>query len=500
MSVMTPGEGLVLIGIFWVIMISLTWFVSREDKWRHTGSGFLVAERNLNWIFGSASIAASWVWAPALFVSVQKTYELGLAGAFWFTAPNVVALVVFAWLAPRIRDRFPSGITFPEWMRFRFGGGAVHKVYLIPYIWYQIMAICVQVFVGGLMLNYLTGVDLNVLMLAMLAVGLTYSLISGLRASVVTDFVQMAFIVVGLIVVIPWVVIAAGEGAISGGLNGIRGSSNIFNPSIVWSFGIVTSIGLIAGAISDQQYWQRSFAIRRGELRKAFVVGGVLFGLVPASLAILGFIAANPAVGVVPPEGTGLPMIGVATVVALLPKAAAVFFVVMLLAGLTSTLDSGLCAASALFAVDVAPLGVSSDLGAGSTGAAEDADRRLVRRARVGMFLMAFVGLGMAYLVQFVFSLDRLWWIFNGVATCFVVPTILSIFWPRLSRQGVLASISVSLLGMVAFVYGNWTQNDVITVVSAIFIVVAGLVAALLLPAKSEWRGVEASAEGSIRS
>ena len=34
------------------------------------------------------------------------------------------------------------------------------------------------------------------------------------------------------------------------------------------------------------------------------------------------------------------------------------FFVVMLLAGLCSTLDSGLCAASSLYAVDMSKLGV----------------------------------------------------------------------------------------------------------------------------------------------
>ena len=39
--------------------------------------------------FGGTSIAASWIWAPALFVSVQLAYEKGIAGIFWFTIPNV---------------------------------------------------------------------------------------------------------------------------------------------------------------------------------------------------------------------------------------------------------------------------------------------------------------------------------------------------------------------------------------------------------------------------
>ena len=77
---------------------------------------------------------------------------------------------------------------------------------MVPYIWYQIMAITVQIFVGGMMLNFLTGIPLNILMFLMLAVGLSYGLISGLRASIITDFLQMAFILVGIFLIIPWVI------------------------------------------------------------------------------------------------------------------------------------------------------------------------------------------------------------------------------------------------------------------------------------------------------
>ncbi|MFH1220995.1 MAG: hypothetical protein V1694_11155, partial [Candidatus Eisenbacteria bacterium] len=125
-----------------------------------SGTGFLVAWRDVPWYLAAPSVAASWIWAPALFVSVQKAYELGLPGIFWFTAPNILALVVYAFLAPRIRRIIPGGYTLPDWIRYRLGSNAVHRVYLVPYIWYQVMAVCVQLFVGGLMLNYLTGIPL----------------------------------------------------------------------------------------------------------------------------------------------------------------------------------------------------------------------------------------------------------------------------------------------------------------------------------------------------
>ena len=113
-------------------MVGITWAFAR---WRNcdTTEGFLVANRNVNWMLGGASIAASWIWAPALFVSVQMAYQKGLAGLFWFTAPNILALAVFALLAPRIRQKMPEGFTFPQYIKHRLGSNRVHRVFLIPH-------------------------------------------------------------------------------------------------------------------------------------------------------------------------------------------------------------------------------------------------------------------------------------------------------------------------------------------------------------------------------
>lgn len=502
MTVLTKMEGFILIVAFAALLIGVTYLVSQDRRWKFTGAGFLVAGRDVSWGLASFSIAASWIWAPALFVSVQKAYEIGLPGIFWFTAPNILALVIFAFLAPKVRSKIPGGYTLPDWIRYRLNDRKVHLVYMVPYIWYQVMAVTVQIFVGGMMLNFLTGISVNVLMVLMLGVGLSYSLISGLRASIVTDFIQMVFIFLGCAIILPWVVTTAGPGAISKGLGGLAGNTNIFDPKIAFSFGIVTSIGLIAGAISDQQYWQRSFAIKKNHLVPAFVVGGIMFGIVPIALSILGFIAAVPSLGIALPEGTGLPMIGIATVVKLLPAWAAVFFVVMLLGGLCSTLDSALCAASSLYAIDMVPLSdqerevlrkerVEVDLTERDRKAKEELDHKTMGRARKAMFGIAILGLIMAFIVQHLFSLDRLWWIFNGVASCFVVPTIMSLYYDRLSPKGVLYGIMGALVGMVAFVYGNWVQNDVITVFSAIFIVVISIVCCIVFSSKESWREEE---------
>jgi len=128
MAIMAATDGYILLGAFWVAMMVLTLIFAKKKE--DTREEFLVAKRNIPWFFGGASIAASWIWAGALFVSTQKSYEMGLAGLFWFTVPNVIALLIFSFMGPRIRERFDRGFTLPQYIEQRLGSKWVHRLYL----------------------------------------------------------------------------------------------------------------------------------------------------------------------------------------------------------------------------------------------------------------------------------------------------------------------------------------------------------------------------------
>jgi len=459
MNILTQIEGYIFLFLFAITMLIVTTIFTKKSK---NYDNFIISDRNIKWWLGAPSIAASWIWAPALFVSVQKAYELGLPGIFWFTVPNIIALAIFAILGPKIRQKLPNGYTLPNWIKHKFGK-TVHKVYLVPFFWYQLMAVCVQIFVGGMMLEFLTGIPLNTAMVLLSLIGLSYSLLSGLKASIVTDLVQIIMIFIVSLIIIPWVIYnAGGITAVENGLGGLINNTNIFDPSIAFSFGIITSIGLLSGAISDQQYWQRSFAIKEKDIKKSFIIGSLLFGLVPITLSVLGFLAANQDLNISLSSDVGLPMIGVAVVAKLLPAWATILFVIMLLAGLTSTLDSAYNAASSLYISDIKNVPKKRE--------------SIIKEARYAMIGVAILGLILALIVQHLFSLDRLWWIFNGVAMCFVVPTILSLFWNKLSEKSVIYSIVIASIGMIVFVYGNWIKDDILTVSSAVFIIISSLI------------------------
>lgn len=498
----TGGTYLLLLA-FGLFMLVATYLFAWWQKSTSVVENFLVAERRVNWFLGGSSIAASWIWAPAVFVSTLFAYQYGLAGLFWFTVPNMAALGIFAFLAPRIREKMPYGYTLPQWIRFRFQDEKVHKLYLYPFFFYQLMSITVQLYAGGNLLALLLGIPVYqataVVTIAMLAaIPLIYSLISGLESSIITDFLQLAFIIVALLVLIPWAISTAGIDSVRAGLAGISGSKNIFDPHIAFSLGIVTSIGLIAGAVSDQQYWQRGFAIKKGHLRKAFIFGALAFGMVPILLGFLGFIGADPSLAATVPAGVDPSLIGVVVVSRLLPVWTVFFFVIMLLCALSSTLDSGMNAAASLWTTDVMKytneeqeLMLKSEKGTLLSDKEKLAkyllDARRLKAARNTMIWLTILGFLVALAVIYIpgFKLQQLWWVFNTVAACVMVPTILSLYWERLNPKGVFWGVLVAFfVGLPLFIYSNLIDKPVWIVGSALFVVGITLVFCLAFPKK----------------
>lgn len=471
-ELLSPSTGyLILLALGGLTLIVTVVFATRVGT--RSIEGFLVAERRIPWWLGGISIAASWTWAIALMVSVQMAYENGLAGSFWFIVPNVIAVLLFVWLAPHLRRRLPEGFSFPEWMFNRFGSKAVVLLYLLVFAFYQVMAVTVQIYAGSHLFSAATGISPTILMPLLLAITLVYTLISGFEASVITDLIQFVLMLVFGTVIVTMTVFSADAGLSWGGTS-TNGGLNPFNPTFALTVGVVTSIGLISGAIADQQLWQRAIAFRERHVRRGFTFGAAVFAIIPISLSILGFVAANPANGVTLPNDVDPSLITFVVVDQLLPSWAAVLFLFVLLAGMSSTLDSGLTAWSALSEyVHRRPWGTSQSQrkSLGLFG------------ARLAMCVVAAVGLALAYLVDFLpgFDLKYLWWFMNTMGTAIAVPTILSLFWRPLAARGILVGSGLSLgAGLPMVAYASINQNDVLLSATYVAILVVSTLSCLM--------------------
>lgn len=76
----------VLLAYAALMLLSTMLFTKKESS----VAGFCTGGRNIGWVMSALSIAATWIWAPALFTSAEAAYTKGFAGLFWFLAPNVL--------------------------------------------------------------------------------------------------------------------------------------------------------------------------------------------------------------------------------------------------------------------------------------------------------------------------------------------------------------------------------------------------------------------------
>ena len=463
MNVVTEFEGLSLLLIFGLTMIGLVWFKTHTED---HADGFLVADRKVSLWQGAFSIAVSWIWAPAIFICSLQSFTKGLPGIFWFTAPNIICFFVFAPLAIRLRKLMPEGYTLPEFIYQRFGGSkATHIAFLIVFLGYQFGAVTINSLAGGTLLHAVSGIDIQVAIISMTLIALAYSLLSGLKASVFTDVIQMGMVlVIGFVIVPLCLGKAGGLSSISNGLGGAEGTyRSLFDPWVAFSMGIPMTLGLLAGPIADQMFFQRAMAVERKNIAKTFVYGGLLFGLVPIVLSLLGFIGADLVrQGVI--EVSEPQMVAPAVIMYLLPKAFIYAFCFMAFSGLCSTIDSGFCAASSLGGIDIFKRYMKPDA----------TDKELLYFSRMFMLLMALLGTLVALLQP------KLLWVFlsyGALSSSTLFPTIFAIFWDKVTAGGALLSIVLSLV--VAFpisIYANVNEDPYLIVTAALMGPCVGLI------------------------
>ena len=464
-NIFSPQQGLALLFLYGTTMIALGLW----SRSKHKQSGrveFLLSGRNIGVLFGAMSIAVSWVWAPALFIGSQKAYEQGIAGIFAFCFPNFLALIIFSFVALKARKLFPKGFTLPQLMKDRYDK-KTHIIYLIQFLGLQTCSFSIQLLAGSTLLSLLTGLSMPVIAGSLVTIALCYSLIGGLRASVLTDVLQMGLILLVISTIIPAATYEAGGiDAISGGFDSITGThGNMFDPWVLYSFGIPVAITLICGPFADQMHWQRAFALKSDKnVIKTFSLAACLFILVPLSLSTLGFIAANHTVSA-GWDITNPQMVGPITVSYLLPDFALLIFCIMALSGLCSTLDSILCAVSSLFAIDVF----------GEHEKENTSNKKgKVFFARLGMISIAIIGLLMALLPGI--NIIHLWFFATTFRAPSFIPTILTMFWKPMSGNTVFWAILLGfIIGAPTYVIGALTQNP--------HLVVAGSVLPLLISA-----------------
>lgn len=395
-------------------------------------SYYTVTDRKTGSLQGALSIAATWIWAPALFVASTQAYNNGWVGVFWFIVPNIATLLFMIPFAKRMRERHPNGFTLSGFMETVYGK-PTRNLYQIETGLLSTLSMSVNLLAGGTVLSILSGMPLWVSTILLLATAFGYTWKYGIKSSLITDAIQMMFIIGALILFVPVAIGVKGFDSIVAGIQGINGVDGLFTSSgigVAVGFGIISAIGLMAGPIGDQSFWQRAFSIDKGKLAKSFGWGAVAFGIVPILMSTFGFIAAgtNAKIG-------NAGYVNLEVIQSIFPAWVVVPFLLMLLSGLLSTIDSQMLALGSL---------------------ARDYDKDLKTQKTV-MIVGALVALGIANIPGM--SVLIMFMIYGTLRASTFLITVSTLLNAKLARVGVAWGIaSAMVIGFPISIYGNYNN------------------------------------------
>ena len=463
-------EGWALIATYFVAMMMLVVFLRKHKK---TKEEFLVANRSMPWLLTAFSMAATWVWAPSMFVASEKAYTQGLAGVFWFVVPNVLTLILFAFFGNKMRKLRPDGWTFSDYIREKYSKRC-HNLYLIESFGLQTMSFAVQLLAGATIFSKITGISFTATTIVMAVCPLLYTFASGIRSSIVTDFWKMLWIVIVLLLGLPIMFSSAGPNALFNGLGGITGDfGSLFSATgimVALSFGIPTTIGLLSGTFGDQMFWQRVFCVKADKVKRTMITAAFIFAVVPISLAVFGFFAAGTGLAI---SDTQLTNVG--AVMAFCPKWFLYLFFVLILSGLISTVDSIICAVSSVAGHDVVKRLSMNEKWHGRI------QKNIflfilfaneVRAARFAMIVVTIIAIPIANIPGL--TILYLFLLYGTLRSSVMLPTVFAILGKRMSERGLFYGILTSMIvGLPIFAYGNFTGNIPMIVFGSLFTILA---------------------------
>lgn len=435
---------------------------NRTKEW------FLVANRNIGLLESVFSIAASWIWAPALFVSSQKAYEQGLLGFLWFLIPNVLSLLLFSIFAVRIRRQFPFGITLSDYIRCKYST-RVQIVYWIGLTGLAICAFAIQLLAVARLLSLFYSASFFWVTLILGLTPLIYSTVFGFKGSILSDYGKM-LLVLGLgSILVPMAFIRAGGSEIYlSGLMGKIGTIHFFSKEssqIFWSFGLPVSIGLLSGPFGDQTFWQRAFAIKKQYVGCAFFLGGLVFAIVPLMMSTFGFLAVGLHLSSSRPE-----FIGFEVALLVLPAFAQVALLVLVFSGLLSILDSKLASISSLAGHDF----FNKFWKHGGTLPGNS-----LFYSKLAMVLLALLGIVIANIPGL--KILHLFLFYGTLRSATFLPTLLTILKVQLWEPGVFYGILLGIfVGLPIFAFGNLRGNSHLIVTGSLISVLSPALISLM--------------------
>ncbi|PYF97778.1 Na+/proline symporter [Georgenia satyanarayanai] len=413
-----------LLVLFYGGTLFISFTISRKKE---NADDYMTAGSKIGFGVSAASMTATWIWASSMYASATAGYTYGVSGPIHYGLWGALMILFIYPFGRRIRKVAPRAHTLAEVMYARHGRSS-QLMLAGSNVLGSVISLTSNFIAGGALVAMLSPFSFQQGIVTIAGGVLLYTLWSGFRASVLTDFTQVMAMLGAVVVIIPVVFFAAGgpELFTAGAANVTPQQQSFFSSDAFLNQGAPYIAAVLAYAIGNQTIAQRLFAVREDLIKPTFVTATVGYGATIIGIGMLGVIALY--LGIEPTGGDVNNLIPQLAATYLGPVLLAVFFI-MIIGALSSTADSDLSALSSIMMADV--------YGQNVAGRKKADPRTMLLVGRVTMIVATGAGLyfasGQLNILDLLVFVGALW-------GALVFPVIASFYWGRVTNVAFTAA------------------------------------------------------------
>lgn len=438
---------IIIVSIYMLAMLFVGIITSKKIK---TLGDFLVADRQLNFFLATATMFATWFGSESVMGTAGMVYRAGLKSVIAdpFGASFVLILAgLFYAVAFRKLQVYTVVDIFNRYYsnKLEFLASLLMIPVYIGWLGAQIVAI-------GLAFHTFINIKPTLGMTIGAGIVLVYTLSGGMWAVTITDFLQMIILILGIIVLVPFVLHSCG------GIKIVFDSTpkNFFyllpetNNLSSWStfLGKWCIIGL--GCAVGQDLIQRSLSSKTVQIaRWSSITAGILYFLVGCIVILIGFAGRIVIPGLENSENL-VPLLAKKFLLAVHPVLFGLF-ISGLLAAIMSSADSSLLAAVSIFCNNIFNRLVP-----------QITDKQLLFVNRVATVVVVLLSISIALYVQQIYNLMVNSW--STLLVSIFTPVTVALYFKKfVDTHACWTSMLTGLfvwLGYIFFTTGSFVIND----------------------------------------
>lgn len=440
---------LALLAFFYGGTYLLTLLIKKKKE---NTDAFMVSNHQIGFGLGAASMTATWIWAASFYGAATSGYTYGISGPLHYGLWGALMILFISPFGRRFRKLAPNAHTLGELIHARHGSSS-QLILASSNILGSIISLMVNFTASGALVSVLSPLSFQAGVIIAGVGVLGYTLWSGFRASVLTDFAQLMAMMAVAILIIPAVMFAlGGPQTLSDGMSLLTPEqANLFSMDAILNQGAPFFVAVLAYAIGNQTISQRLFAVREDHIKPTFITATIGYGAIVIGLGMIGLMALMT--GMEPIGGDMNNLIPQMVSMYLSPVFIGLFFI-LVIGSLSSTADSDLSAMSAIVMADVYGKNIAKN---------KPNPTKMLFIGRLTMVVATIIGVILAS-----FSMDILiMLVFVGALWgAIVFPVIASCFWDRVTNT---AFTSAVIAGLVMFCVARFELLPLVGVVGGLF-------------------------------